>query len=176
MYGCHPTPGDLAVTSFGRSFYLPHRGITVAALRRPSLWPLLFVSYCMPRKRKPRRGYKPFVGSARILGPRQIGRAIRERGQREAALPLQVLQNGPLLRRALLPDAPSEFAVGWRHTQLQYPLYGLVRGRIHPALIAPDHLDKLATSPALFARKIDSDIEPEVCRLIDRDFLGIASD
>ena len=141
---------------------------TLGASRK---WPVVAVSYCLPRERRFPRGYQPYTGSAYWAMTRDAAQLVYDVSRSNRALlrffkytccPDELFFQTVLLNsklKAEIVDSDLHF-IDWS------------RGGAHPLTLGAADLDRLAGSPALFARKFDADVDETILRLIDEKLLG----
>ena len=161
------------VRLLGRPVEFPQRKVGLAALRRPRKWPVVFISYFLPEERRFPVGYKPFTGSAFWA---MTGKCVRLVDGFVRANPAFVR----FFKYVMCPDEiffqtvllNSEIAGEMVDSDL-HCIDWSQRGP-HPATFTAKDLERLATSPALFARKFDLDLDETILQLIDERLLGIS--
>lgn len=157
----------------GEQVLLPRRGSFRSVLRRPRRWPVYLISRCLPRQRRPLKGYEPFTGSASWVLSRAAVRYVAD----------FVAHNRAFVRYFKRVFCPDE--IFFQTILANSPLWDDIvtnnlhyidwsKGGAHPKPLTVDDFDALAGSPALFARKFDLDIDAAVLDLIDQRLLGVS--
>jgi hypothetical protein len=160
------------VRILGRPFLLPRRNATRAMLRTPRKWPILVLSYCMPKGRRPLRGYTPFTGSAHWVISSACARHVDDFVRRETSFVKYFKRvccpDELFFQTLLLNSYPSDEIVAHNLHYLDWST-----GGAHPATLTADDLDALAASSALFARKFDADVDRDLLDRIDQGLLAV---
>ncbi len=159
------------VRMLGKPFLLPRRNAGLVILRTPRKWPIHVLSYCMPKKRRPLRGYTPYTGSAQWVMSKACAQYVDEFVKREVSFVRYfkyVCCPDELFFQIVLGN--SELAESNAGHNLHHTDWCM--GGAHPAVMTVDDLAALVGSPALYARKFDPDVDETIYRLIDETILG----
>lgn len=154
------------VRTMGKVLVLPDREGGLALLRSPRKWPVSLLSCCLPRTRPFLKGYKPFTGSAFWALSRAAAEYIDDFVRREPSF-VRFFRftwvADELFFQTLLLNSPLADQV--EDSNLHYMAWSA--GDAHPPVLTAADLDKIAGSPALFARKFDIEIDERILGLID---------
>lgn len=160
------------VRILGRPFLLPRRDHGRAVLCNPRKWPILVLSYCLPKKRRPLKGYKPTAGSAYWVLSRTCAQYVDDfvktnrsfvRYFKRVCCPDEVFFQTVLINSHL-----SEEIVSSNLRYIDWSMSGA-----HPAILTAVDLGALVNSPALFARKFDVDVDETILQLVDESILQL---